>query len=83
VLQQADPFATNYLPETGWKGGVTIVDADLLNTLSAYKLASTSPLINAGIDLEGRFGINPGSNDFYGDAIPSNTALDVGAEEEV
>jgi hypothetical protein len=64
-------------------GGGTIGAADLLYTLAAYKLASTSPLIDAGINLQARFGINPGSVDFYGDLIPQNSALDPGADENI
>jgi len=63
-------------------GGGTIGNPDNLYTLSAYQLASASPLIDAGLNLA-QFGISPGSNDFYGNPIPDkNTGLfDIGADE--
>jgi Right handed beta helix region len=64
-------------------GGGTIGNADLLDTLTPYQLASTSPLINAGVNLQSRFGINPGTQDFFGDPLPQNTGLDIGADERV
>jgi hypothetical protein len=59
-------------------GGGTLGDATLLSTLTAYQLQSTSPLIDAGLNLM-QFGINPGTRDFYGDTIPQGPAYDVGA----
>ncbi len=59
-------------------GGGTFGDATLLPTLTAYQLRSTSPLIDAGLNLT-QFGINPGQTDFYGDTIPQGSAYDVGA----
>src|SRR5579885_82042 len=59
-------------------GGGTFGDATLLSTLTAYQLQSTSPLIDAGLNLM-QFGINPGTRDFYGDTIPQGPAYDVGA----
>lgn len=62
-------------------GGGTIGNADLLANLSAYKLKSTSALINRGLNLMQRFGINPGTIDYYGGSTPSGSAYDVGAHE--
>ncbi len=62
-------------------GGGTIGNADLLNTLMAYRLKSTSPMINAGLDLFARFGIKPGPHDFYGTPIPQLGVFDIGANE--
>ncbi len=65
-------------------GGGTIGDADLLETsLGAYKLQPRSPLINAGQSPFALFGIDPGSRDFYGTAIPKNGAFDIGANESL
>lgn len=47
----------------------------------AYRLQQSSPLIDAGLDLQATFGINPGTQDFYGVAIPQYAAFDVGAAE--
>jgi hypothetical protein len=63
-------------------GGGTIGNADLLYTLAAYKLAHGSPLINAGINLAARFGINAGTEDFYGDTISQNSPSNIGADQQ-
>ena len=62
-------------------GGGTIGNADLLSTLGAYKLKSTSPLINTGLNLLQRFGVNPGPVDFYAGSTLFGVAYDVGAHE--
>ncbi len=51
-------------------GGGTIGNADLLSTLSAYRLLSTSPLRHAGLDLS-QFGIVWDPYNFAGDAFLS------------
>jgi hypothetical protein len=61
----------------------TIGDPTKLHTLNAYKLQKDSPLIDAGIDLRSRFGIDPGKTDFYGNPIPQGKGLDIGAHEIV
>lgn len=62
-------------------GGGTLDDATKLESaLAAYKLQAGSPMINAGVNLAS-FGIDPGTRDFYGDAIPANGAFDIGAHE--
>jgi hypothetical protein len=72
---ELDPQLTN-----AGRGG-TIGDPSKLNTLSAYRLLPTSPMIDSGIDLLSTFGINPGSHDFYGTKIPQLTRFDIGAAE--
>ncbi|MGH7694532.1 MAG: hypothetical protein ACRENH_06110, partial [Gemmatimonadaceae bacterium] len=62
-------------------GGGTIGNADLLATLGAYKLKSTSPLINKGLNLLQLFGVNPGPIDFWGGSALFGTTYDVGAHE--
>lgn len=50
--------------------------------LAGYKLAAGSPLIGAGLDLKAKLGIDPGTQDYFGNAIPnggSGTGFDVGA----
>ncbi|MCM3878850.1 MAG: hypothetical protein ND807_01970, partial [Vicinamibacterales bacterium] len=61
--------------------GGTIGNADLLTSLGAYKLKSTSPLINKGLNLLARFGVNPGSIDYYAGTTPFGASYDVGAHE--
>lgn len=60
--------------------GGTIAVTSLKN-LTAYKLQSSSPMINTGLNLVTLFSINPGKTDFYGNTIPHNTNYDVGAHE--
>jgi hypothetical protein len=62
---------------------VTIGDPAKLHTFKAYKLQKDSPLIDAGIDLRSRFGIDPGEKDFYGNHIPQGKGFDIGAHEIV
>lgn len=62
-------------------GGGTIGNADLLANLTAYKLKATSPMINKGLNLPQRFGVNAGLIDFFGGSIPFGQAYDVGAHE--
>ncbi|NBT12740.1 MAG: hypothetical protein EBS56_04015 [Planctomycetia bacterium] len=78
VGRNVDPLLTS--PGSGG----TVGDADLLETsLGGYKLQPRSPLINAGQHPFALFGINPGSRDFYGTAIPRNGAFDIGADESL
>lgn len=56
--------------------GGTISPASLA-TLNAYQLLPGSPMINAGINLVTQYGIDIGTQDFYGNAI-SAAALSVG-----
>ncbi len=61
--------------------GGTIGNADLLANLTAYRLQSTSPLIDKAINLAKTFGISVGPVDFYGGALPSGAAYDIGSYE--
>jgi len=60
---------------------VTIGDPTKLHTLTAYRLQTDSPLVDAGIDLRAQFGIDPGQRDFYGNPIPQGKGFDIGAHE--
>ena len=62
-------------------GGIAINDPSKFYTLDAYKLQGVSPMINAGLNLSTLFAINPGTQDFYGTALPQGGAYDVGAME--
>ena len=57
------------------------VDPSSRTTLPAYKLQSTSPLIDVGLDLPQLFGIDVGPHDFYDNPIPVGRTYDVGADE--
>jgi hypothetical protein len=50
-------------------------------SLSGYLLRSGSPLMDTGLDLKARFTIDPGAQDYFGNAIPngSGTGFNVGA----
>jgi len=75
VGSQVNPGLTN--PGSGG----TIGNADLLHNLSAYRLISTSPLVDNGLDLTTTFGLNTGLIDFYSGSIPYPGKYDVGANE--
>jgi hypothetical protein len=60
--------------------GGTVGNADNLVSLSAYKLQSSSPMINAALNLNAS-GVSMGSVDFYGVTTPQGTAYDIGANE--
>lgn len=64
-------------------GGPTLGDADLLDTVTAYRLEAGSPLIDAGFDLGdlGTLGPGSGATDYYGTAVPQGGAHDIGAHE--
>jgi len=59
----------------------TLNDTNLLNTLTAYILQSSSTLIDSGLDLKALFNIDTGLTDFYGNAIPQGTGYDIGSNE--
>ena len=67
----ATGFAVN--PGTSPSGSAPTSTANFI-------LLPTSPLIGAGLNLSA-LGINPGSTDYYGDPLPTNSALTVGAYE--
>ncbi len=62
-------------------GGGTIGDPDQLETLTAYQLRQNSPLIDTGLDVRARFGLDPGPTDFYGTPLPRYNGYDFGAAE--
>lgn len=61
--------------------GGTLNNAKLLDTLDAYRLRNSSPMIEAGLNLTQLFGIDPGTRDYYGNSLPQRAAFDVGANE--
>jgi hypothetical protein len=47
----------------------------------AFMLQSNSPLIDQGLDLQTEFGLDPGTQDYYGTTIPVDGYFDIGAHE--
>jgi len=73
-------FNVNPLLTSPGTGG-TIGNATLLGNLTAYKLTSTSTMVNQGLNLQTQFGITPGIRDFYNSTLPQGSAYDIGAHE--
>ena len=61
--------------------GPTLGDADALTTLAAYRLSSGSLMIDAGLNLAARFGLDPGTSDYYGTPLFAGGSSDIGAHE--
>jgi hypothetical protein len=62
--------------------GEPITDPRQLASVNAYKISDGSAIvIDKGLDLLAEFGLDPGSNDFYGTPIPIGAEFDVGAHE--
>jgi hypothetical protein len=59
--------------------GGTIGNADNLKNLTAYKLQTTSPLINKGV-AQPTF-LSSATLDFYGDTLPKGGKYDIGIDE--
>jgi hypothetical protein len=52
-----------------------------LSALRDFMLSADSPCIDRGMDLKGRFGLDPGGRDFFGGPAPRGTAPDIGVHE--
>jgi peptidoglycan/LPS O-acetylase OafA/YrhL len=61
--------------------GRVLGDPNLLPALDAYRLRDDSPLVGAGLDLAGVFGIEPGAADLFGNRLPRGRPATVGAHE--
>jgi len=59
--------------------GGTISNIDSLTSLSAYKLQSSSPLINKGVTPPGT--LSSSVTDFFGDTLPKGGKYDIGVDE--
>jgi hypothetical protein len=79
----------NGTTKVGWSGDPLLVAPGTagnpgptnLASVNAYKLQSTSPAINNGLNLASAFGLNVGTHDFWGRTIPQGAGYDVGAYE--
>lgn len=58
-----------------------LMDPRKLATLLEYQLLRESPAINNGLNLKKLFGIDPGTRDYYGNPLPADGSLDIGAHE--
>jgi hypothetical protein len=82
--ERSDASDTGYSVDPGLAspgGGGTVGDADQLASLTAYRLRADSPVIDAGLNLKGLFGLGAGPNDFYGGGVPRGEGHDIGAHE--
>jgi hypothetical protein len=61
--------------------GETMAGKKSLSELTSYRLVPASPLIDAGIDLAAEFGLDVGTQDFWGTPIPQGKGFDIGACE--
>jgi len=71
-------FADPALPRSG--AAMLTSPADL-HRLVEYQLREGSPAVGAGLDLRKAFGVDPGPADFYGNPLPSEGLLSIGAHE--
>ena len=72
---QADPMLSSF------NSNISIGNAHNLNTLTAYKLQTGSPLINAGLDMHTLYTMDSTRSDFWGNTAPKGGAYDIGANE--
>ena len=70
----ADPQLTN-------KGAGKIMYPLHPEKLDGYKLTSSSPAKNAGVDLKAEFGVEVGQRDFFGNPSLTDGKFDIGAAE--
>jgi hypothetical protein len=71
-------FADPVLPRTG---PALLTDPADLHRLAEYLLNESSPAKSAGLDLRKVLGIDPGPVDFYGNPLPREGPLSIGAHE--
>ena len=64
-------------------GGGTIGFGNDLTTLSAYRIAAGSPLMNAGVNLATLGVTHLPTADYFGQPVPDASAYDVGADQVV
>ncbi|WP_461490002.1 right-handed parallel beta-helix repeat-containing protein [Pontibacter sp. HJ8] len=61
--------------------GVTIAAPQALYTLQGYELQKSSAMIGKGLDLTKDFGLNTGTQDFWGNSIKQRADLCIGAHQ--
>jgi hypothetical protein len=69
-------------PELAAAGtGSALYDANLLSTVSQYRLSRNSPLVNRGVNLAAFTTLSSGNTDYFGNSLPQDGAFDIGANE--
>jgi hypothetical protein len=64
-------------------GGGSIDDAARLETLRAYDLLPSSPLLGKGLDLQKLFKVGPGRCDFHGTPLQPGMKFSLGASQDL
>jgi len=82
-MLSGSPVGYEFDPKLADKSAHPVLHPRNLANLSGYKLASNSPAIDRGLNLQTLFAINPGTRDFYGVLIPQGSVYDIGANEEL
>ena len=72
----ADPMLNN-------PGNSTLTDPTQLGNTDDYKVTDGSVVINAGLDLNLYFNIDPGMQDYFGGLIKQGPAFDIGIHEYI
>jgi hypothetical protein len=62
-------------------GGRMLTDPTSLPTVMAYRLRSSSPMIDKALNIQTLSGFSMGTRDFYGVETPRHTHFDIGAAE--
>jgi hypothetical protein len=82
--ERVDGKSTGWSVDPGLRAagsGGTLNNAELTETLDAYRLQGASPLVSVGLDLNVLFHLDPGARDFYGGPLRGRTIFAVGAHE--
>lgn len=74
VGMYADPKLLN-------PGISSLTDPKMLASIDDYKVKEGSPAIDAGLDLETLFTINPGNHDYFGKSIQQAMVFDMGVDQ--
>jgi hypothetical protein len=76
----ATGLAVNPLLAAPGTAGTIGPGANLATKLSAYRLSTASPLVNAGVNLTS-LGVAVPATDFFGQPVPDGAGFDIGADE--
>jgi len=79
---RAVPQEVNGTTNTGVQGDPLLVAPSTDGSAANLKVGSTSPAVNAGLNLSTLFSINPGAIDYFLTSTPVGTAYDIGAQEQ-
>jgi hypothetical protein len=82
-MNGSTPTGVNANPNLSNAGNGGTLYPSPVTQLNAYKITSTSPANDAGLNLMALYGINAGAHDFFNNALLSGIAGDIGAHESV